>query len=353
MNQPATKQVAPGPVAVPRPPAFSALLGPGRTEEKFIMAQDAQERVVAAAMEKFRKEGGSLRQAVEWLADGYKFPDKQRFVDEITGMVQRLWPAPEKHSGNVEKFPDSMPLNRFLVSAFMMFEFTGDPELAARAADFCARRADGNCGAASIYSILLARIAGDAFMAAAYRDAPQEAATGMLSEEARIASQKPCRDSLQKTVAMAEGCPGDVRTMLHVMSAVSSLACRVGPCAGRIELLNMGRLPLPDRDPYMSFLRALKNVMLLSEANPAITGEFFEATMQAQRLRRDDLYFSAVAIISWAPLLRAPVENMRMVKDAFSALSGMDGDYLLALEEGLLRMPGVQPSIRHFNPRSD
>jgi hypothetical protein len=307
--------------------------------------QDVGEKSVAAAMENFRKEGGNPRRVVEWLAGGYEFMDRGRFVDGLSGNVDMLWPAPAQQAGNVQKLPDSMHLNRFLVGTFMLYEFTWHQDAVMDAVEFCIARAGGNGGAVSIYSTLLAKIAGDAFVVAAHMHAPLEAAEGKLSEKTKLASQKSARNALEKTLRMADGYQGDSREFLRIMSAVSSLSCRVEPCSDR-ERFGTGRLPMRCRDPYASFLRAMGNIMLLSAENPPVLGEFLGLAMDAQRMRRDDLFFSAVAIIGWADLL-SPVENQRMVRDTLSALREANREYLLALEEGFLRQPGMLALVRH------
>jgi hypothetical protein len=358
MNQRATKPaVASGPVAVPRP-AFPTSSVQGGKKGSFLEAQDVREKAAAATMEDHRKSGRILRDAVEQFARDYEFHDRGSFVDGLSGRAERLWPAPAQKGGNVGRLPDSMPLNRFLVSVFMMYESINHQEHTMDAVDFCIAKSEGNSAMAASNLLLLARIAMESFDRAsseflrrqphdARGDVQQGAGAGGLIENARAASYEPARKALLKTIEVAKGCRGDVRPMLHVMSAVSSLACRVEPCGERMELFGMGRLPLPDRDPYLSFLRAIeKNLMPLSAASPALMGEFLELAMEMHRQRRDDLLFSAVAVINWAALLK-PAENRRMVGDTFAALRGSDREFLIALERGFLMQPGMLAMARH------
>lgn len=298
--------------------------------------REVSEKEVALELDKFRKAGKNLRDAVGALAADYEFLERERFVNGLSALVDKLVRGPllDGQQGNVEKFPDSVFLVRFLVSIFRIYKFTKHQDLTMHCAEFCLEKTQPvgksgwDAGMASAYSTMLSKVVDNAVVAGA--------------------SEKMRRRALQKTVELA-GAFGETTSTLRAFSEVSTFAYRIRSIDAEQKPARDAELPLPDRDPYFTFLLAMGNAMLVSDNNPGTVGGFLESAMDMQRSCRDDLFFSAAAIISWASVLELR-ENREIVQETLLALRDWDKAYLVALEANLLQIPGLLEKAKNFNP---
>ena len=272
--------------------------------------REEQERIVADELDSFRRAGGSLRQTIEVLAGKYKFFDRERFIDQLTERA--------------EKIPSSISLVRYVVSTFMVYEFTNHQDLTMKFADFCLSKSEGYYNMASAYSTLLSKVV--------------EVAVGAgVQEEAR-------RDMLERTIELSGRFGTQSFAALRVISEVVlfSYVIHLSSRQEEQETSAKERLPLPAADPFRSFLLALENIFAVTRDPSLITG-FLSSCMEMSRAYRAEQFLLGISIIGSASKLNAR-ENKKLVEDALAALNYHDLNFLKTIETNMLRNQTFFPS---------
>jgi len=314
----------PAPLANVRPLHLtSAFLSRHDSDENYVRRREESERALAQEVDEYlksdRPQGEDLppeqirkkmRELLDALSRDYQFLDRNRFVDELCAMV--------------DKIPGSRSKVGFIVSIFAIYEYTNHQKLAIGCADFCLEKSPGNHQLSSAYSMFLCKIADNAACAGAPQDM--------------------CRKVVEKSMEISGRFAESSFPALRTISEVSTFCrnIRLKTSEDSQPGIRIGQLPLPEPDLFSAFLLALENVCASQKDRPSAINEFLSCSIDMCKSFRAELFISTVSVLAWAAKLGQD-ENKRYVNEALIALQSWDQVYLSALETCLVRDRGLFP----------
>lgn len=260
-------------------------------------------------LDEFRNPEGNFRLLMWKFLENHKFYDKEKFINEITERMER--------------FPEGKFIIPFVVSIVAIYEYAQHQDLAIESADMCLKRGNGNFAMVSLFSMFLSKIAHDA----ANANVPHATLQKMIS----------------KTLGILDGFEDGAFAPLRMISEVSPFAESLRPSRSKVgnPRIDIGTLPLPDKEPFMSFLLAFENVCIACRQDPAAINEFCCYFNDLSK-GKEDFFLSCVSVLAWSARLK-PRENSRVVGEVLAALRSWDLSYLKTLEKGLSMEIDISP----------
>jgi hypothetical protein len=263
-------------------------------------------------IDQFRAAGGDLRPLMWKFFEAW--PDSEFYNKEffINGLTERM-----------EKFPEGKFTIPFVVSIAMLYKHTHHQDLTMKCADECLKAGNGNFAMASVFSMYLEKVANDA-------------------ANAKV-PEKGIQKMLEKILGIMGVFGNNSFAPLRMICEVSQFAESLRPSRGEASnpRIDISALPLPDKEPFLSFLLAFENVCTVYRQDPAAINEFCYSFFDLSK-GKTQLFMSSVSVLAWSARLE-PRENSRVAGEVLTALRSWDLSYLKLLEEGLKRSMDISP----------